>query len=143
MKILVAMDCSTKDAAVVGPAVDLAREARAEAVLLNVVNPWVDEPVGRTETATEALELLLEERRAYLDHQAGAFTGLHVAAVVEKQRRGEETDQCIARVAGSQGADVVVIASKNAVSLQGRILGSVGQGVLRLSPCPVLVVRPG
>jgi nucleotide-binding universal stress UspA family protein len=110
--------------------------------LLNVINPWVDDPVKPAATAAEALERLLWERQDYLDRQAATLQGLRLETRVEKRQRSEEADACIARVAREQRADLVVVASKRAASLQGFILGSVAQGLLRLSPCPVVVVRP-
>lgn len=142
MRFLVALDGSQKDAAVLETAQKLGRAAGAEVVLLNVVNPWVDRPVAPATSAAEAEERLMEERQAYLDQRAATLADLPVTAVVEKRQRGEETDQCIARVARERQIDVVMVASKLVGGLQGLILGSVGQGVLRHSPSPVLVVRP-
>ena len=42
----------------------------------------------------------------------------------------------------AQGADLLVIGSGRRHSLRERLLGSVGQDVLRFAPCPVVVVVP-
>ncbi len=63
--------------------------------------------------------------------------------LVEAFSYGEDTAAHIAHVAADRGSDMVVIASKRASGVRGLIGGSVAQHVIRLSPCPVFVVRPG
>jgi nucleotide-binding universal stress UspA family protein len=87
-------------------------------------------------------------RQAFLEEKAGAFEGLPVRVQVEPLawpagRRSEEVGECIARVARQCAADLLVVASKHASAVAGLILGTAVQTLLRLSPCPVLVVRPG
>jgi nucleotide-binding universal stress UspA family protein len=48
----------------------------------------------------------------------------------------------LARIAAEEGAALLAIASRRAVGMRGALMGSVAQETLRLSPCPVLVVRP-
>lgn len=59
---------------------------------------------------------------------------------VETLARGEEIDQRIAAVAGEIGADILVVVSKRLSTTAGILLGSYTQGIVRLSPCPVLIV---
>ena len=61
---------------------------------------------------------------------------------VEELARGEEVDQRIAAVAGEIGADILVVVSNRLSSTAGVILGSFAQGIVRLSPCPVLIISP-
>jgi nucleotide-binding universal stress UspA family protein len=63
--------------------------------------------------------------------------------MVEELRQGEEVPECIARVAREQQADILVIATNRAAGVRGLLLGSVAQALMRLSPCPILVVRDG
>lgn len=142
MRFLVGLDGSAKDPAVLAAALKLGRAAGAELLLLNVVNPLVERPAAPTATATEAVARLLEERRAYLERQATSLENVSVSAQLEQLQRGEGVDQAIGRVAHERQCDVVLIASKRAGRLRGLILGSVGQGLLTHSPCPVLIVRP-
>jgi nucleotide-binding universal stress UspA family protein len=116
-------------------------------VLLNVYNPWVDTASSAAFTPQERLEEVASARQAYLEGQARAFAGLPVAVRAEAIRwppgRGtEEVAEAVARVARESGADLVVVASKRAGGLAGLLLGSTTRALLRLSPCPVLVVRP-
>jgi nucleotide-binding universal stress UspA family protein len=68
---------------------------------------------------------------------------LAAALEVEPTVVGEETAPAVARIARRLGAGTLVVMSKRASGLPGMLLGSVAQGLLALSPCPVLVVRPG
>jgi nucleotide-binding universal stress UspA family protein len=147
MKLLVALDRSEKDRAVIPAAAALAAAAGAHVVLVNVFNPWVDTAFSAAGTPKERLEAVAGDRRAYLEEQASAVTGLTVTVRPEAIRwptgRGTEgVAEAIARVARDSGADVLVVASKRAAGLTGLLLGSTAQALLRLSPCPVLVVRP-
>ncbi len=142
MQLLVALDGTDKDAAALNAAVKLAREAAADGALLNVFSPWVDMGHVTAPTQEAAIAQVTAERQAYLREQAASAQGIAIQTLVEQRRRGEEVDECIARVARELGADVVVVASKRAAEMSGWILGSTAQGLLRVSPCPVLVVRP-
>ncbi len=68
--------------------------------------------------------------------------GFDVTTRVEVQAHGEEVDECIARVASEVHADVLVVVSKHVSGGTSAVLGSFAQGILKLSPCPVLVVHP-
>jgi nucleotide-binding universal stress UspA family protein len=85
MKILVALDRSDKDAAVLAPTLKLAGAAGTEVVLLNVVSPWLDtapcSAPAPEERLEERLEELLASRQAHLEETAQAFTGGAVHAM--------------------------------------------------------------
>lgn len=142
MRILIALDTTEKGEAVLAPAQKLAQAAGAELVLLNALNPLVDTAHVTAPSAQEARKLVEQERSEYLEAKAATITGLPVSSKVEVLRHGEDVPGCIARVAKEQGADIIVVASKRASGVTGLILGSVVQSLLRISPCPVLVVRP-
>ena len=147
MRLLVALDRSGRDEAAVLAAARLAGAAGAEVVLCNVVHPWLDTPLSPALSDAGGLEAVVSERRAYLERRAEAFVGLPVTVRVEPLRwpshgRAEEVAEGLARVARDCGADVVVVASKRASGLLGLLLGGTARGLLRASPCPVLVVRP-
>jgi nucleotide-binding universal stress UspA family protein len=96
MKILVALDRSDKDAAVLAPTLKLARAAGAGVSLLNVVSPWLDTAPSSAPTPEERLEEVLASRQAYREESAQVFTGVPVTARVGPLRwpagRGTEDD---------------------------------------------------
>jgi universal stress protein A len=141
MKIIVALDRTEKDAAVLRTAADLARAMRAEVVLLNVVNPLIDAAHVLALSTGEAMERVTAERQRYLDERARQFPDGAVQTVVASTRHGEDVAGCVARVAKEHSADLLVIASKRATGLSG-LLGSVAQALLRIGPCPIVVVPP-
>jgi nucleotide-binding universal stress UspA family protein len=47
----------------------------------------------------------------------------------------------IAKLAGDQGMDLVVVGTHGRTGVRRLVLGSVAERVVRLAPCPVLVVR--
>jgi nucleotide-binding universal stress UspA family protein len=118
-----------------------------EAVSVSFGLQWRDTVSSGASTNEERLEEVVADRRAYLEEQARALTGLPVTVRVEPLRwpvyhRSEEVAAGLARVARDCGADTVVVASKRASGLLGLLPGDTARGVLRASPCPVLVVRP-
>jgi nucleotide-binding universal stress UspA family protein len=52
------------------------------------------------------------------------------------------TAEAIAECAREEGADLIVIGSRSRPGVRHFFLGSVAERVLRLAPCPVLVVHP-
>jgi nucleotide-binding universal stress UspA family protein len=110
-------------------------------VLVNAFRPSTDAGHVIAE-AREAVDYVRDERRLYLDDKAQLLTGLDVQTRVETLPRGEEVDQRIAAVAGEIGADILVVVSKRLSTTAGILLGSSAQGIVRLSPCPVLIVSP-
>jgi nucleotide-binding universal stress UspA family protein len=142
LTVLVALDLTDKAEAAVGPALRLVRGSSGRIVLLNVFNPLVDMGHLTAGTDAERVEYVCAERKMYLDERARAYQGVDVSTRVEVQRHSEEVDECIARVAHELEADVLVVVSKRTASTAAMVLGSFAQGVMRLSPCPVLVVQP-
>ncbi|MGE0227275.1 MAG: universal stress protein [Dehalococcoidia bacterium] len=139
MKLLIALETTEHDDVVGGPAAELARSANADVVLLNVVNPLTDAADIVAPSRSDALETVRAERLAYLERFAEQFDGAQVR--VEELEHGEDVPGCIARVVKEEQADILVIATNRAAGVRGLILGSVAQHLLRISPCPVLVVR--
>ncbi|HEY3498396.1 MAG TPA: universal stress protein [Polyangiaceae bacterium] len=56
--------------------------------------------------------------------------------------RWETTAQQIAQLAADLEADLVVVGTHGRKGIARVLLGSVAEGVVRLAPCPVLVMRP-
>jgi nucleotide-binding universal stress UspA family protein len=143
LTVLVAIDMSDKANAALAPAAMLARAANARVILLNVLWPSVDMGHVTAGTQEERIEYVQRERQLYLAEKARMLEGFDVTTRVEVQADGEEVDECIARVVSEVHADVLVVVSKHVSGGASAVFGSFAQGILRLSSCPVLVVRPG
>jgi nucleotide-binding universal stress UspA family protein len=143
LTVLVAMDLSENVNASLAPTAMLARASNARVILLNVFWPSVHMGHVTAGTREERIQYVQRERQLYLAEKARALEGLDVTTRVEVQAHSEEVDECIARVASEAQADVLVVVSKHVSGGASAVLGSFAQGILRLSPCPVLVVRPG
>jgi nucleotide-binding universal stress UspA family protein len=156
MRLLVALDGSDKDHAVLSYAAGFARLTGAQVLLVHAVNPWVDPPDATAPFFAERVAEHTARWQAYLQHQAACFAGpaglagepgpaVDVCVARQQQPPGracEEIADCLARVAREWNADLVLVASKRASGLMGLLLGSTALALLRRSPCPVLVVRP-
>jgi nucleotide-binding universal stress UspA family protein len=137
MKLLVAADGSgqVRDAAL--PAVSkLIRDLDAEVYVLHVVHAaseaWSDEELKQViAERTHDLEALLVD------------ADIATTLLVETLPYGGKVDHYICLRAGDLEVDAVVVTSRHATGLMRGLFGSVAQGVLKESPVPVLVVRPG
>ncbi len=142
LTVVVAMDVGEKANAALAPTAMLARAANAHVILLNVFWPSVHMGHLTAGTQEERIEYVQRERQLYLAEKARMLEGFDVTTRVEVQADGEEVDECIARVASEVHADVLVVVSEHVSGGASAVFGSFAQGILRLSPCPVLVVRP-
>jgi nucleotide-binding universal stress UspA family protein len=167
MKIMVTLDGSSFAEAVVEPAAQLAREAKAEVYLVQVLDPsdvhsTLSRPSdyaedtreaavrgdpftnvsssGVVETSGQALERIEREAREYLQHVGHRFDPIHPEAVVLV---GEDVDEELARFAGDQKVDIIAISSHGRTGLRRLFMGSHTQRVLERGVAPVLIVRPG
>jgi nucleotide-binding universal stress UspA family protein len=70
-----------------------------------------------------------------------AARGIETATHVKVGKTGEAA-QRIAEIATEAGADLIVVGTRGHSAIEGLMLGSVTQHLLRLTPCPVLAVPP-
>ena len=87
------------------------------------------------------------ELEQYLDRRLFEFTRGRDAAAPIPQRivghlRFDSPAEQIAEVARDLEAHLVIVGTHGRRGFSRMLLGSVAEGVVRLSPCPVLVVRP-
>ena len=142
MRIVVALDAGKDAEVVLGPAARLARETGADVVLVSVLDPMVDAADVVAASRSEAMREVVAAREAYLEQFAGQFGDRPATMIAEQLRHGEDVPSGIARVCREQGADMLVLASRRSSGIEGFILGSAAQELLRVAPCPVLLVRP-
>jgi nucleotide-binding universal stress UspA family protein len=154
--ILAAIDYSAAGDLAFERALALATEKRS--ALVHVVNVLPVYQMGATvgdEGAAGAFAGSLpsvndasEHLRAYTQRQVDAFRSEHgdlslsfLDQIVAHQRVDVPSEE-IARLASEIEADLVVIGTHGRRGLSRLLLGSVAEGVVRLAPCAVLVVRP-
>jgi nucleotide-binding universal stress UspA family protein len=142
MRLLAAYDGSENSAQALAKAVELAGATGAELVVLRVLNPHTDALDVYAPSAAEGLRKVVAREEARTSELLRSFGDPQATLLVEAFAHGEDVPGHIARVARERAADIVVVASKRASGVRGLLLGSVAQHVIRLSPCPVLVVRP-
>ena len=97
------------------------------------------EPVGLNGVtlaeATSALERYVEQRRS-------SFQGPLDSVGVRCHLRLDAPATEVAQIAADLEADLVVVGTHGRRGIARLLLGSVAEAVVRLAPCPVLVVRP-
>ena len=141
MQLVVALDRSDADTAVVAAAAALAQAAQAAVTLLHVATPRSQGGRVAAVGLRDALRDIVAERQRALAGYTVVFGDLPVAVVVETLRFGVDVPRCITRVAADRGADILVVGSRRLATLSGLLRGSVAEGLLAQSPCPLLLVR--
>lgn len=139
-QILVAVDFSTESRVVVNKALDIARRNNAGLSLIHVVE-YTGSVYAGDIPLPEDLELdqrLADQAKGQMEAMAAKLGIAESARIVEIGVPKRE----IVRIAGEQGADLIVIGSHGRHGLQ-LLLGSTANGVLHLAKCDVLAVRVG
>src|SRR5579862_1624426 len=133
-RILVPLDGSMTDEAILPQVRRVLHQNRSEIILVRAVN---EAPVVGT---MEDGDAALEAAREYLYGQKEKLESaeVRVKAVV---RHGAPID-VILKTVGEEKATMVAVATHGASGISRLLLGSVAEGILRRSPVPVLVVRP-
>jgi len=137
-RIVVTTDFSEQSKKAIPYAVAFARKFEASLVLLYVVP-------GHLPAELSHIGIVLEERRLLKEaherlprfRQAELDPKLRVETLVLNGGPANE----ICRMAETQGADLIVIATHGHTGLKHFMVGSVTENVVRHAPCPVLVVR--
>jgi nucleotide-binding universal stress UspA family protein len=163
LHVLVPLDGSSVSEAVLEHVGRLARECPVAVTLLRVVPPahdtaWRSETAGRpdvgmavhpgepriheVETTTQAAARLDAEAIEYLNHAARRLGGAPVA-ITPMVRAGADPAHELVVAAQTCGADQIAMATHGRTGLRHVVLGSVAEAVVRQSPIPVLLVRPG
>jgi nucleotide-binding universal stress UspA family protein len=144
--IVLTTDLSENAKAAVPYAMDLARKYGGTVTLLHVC----EDPIYYAGTAAaegfvvdvpDLAQRIEEERRKMLGAEAHALEknyGVHVVPVL---RTGHPVQEILEH-AKSHDPDVLVVATHGRTGLAHLVFGSVAEKIIRLSPCPVLSIRP-
>jgi nucleotide-binding universal stress UspA family protein len=82
-----------------------------------------------------------EDRRIKIRRQVEGLRADGVDVDLVIRRSHHEAADIIAEIAAELDADVIVCGSRGLSSFSAAFVGSVGQRLLHVAPCPVLVVR--
>jgi nucleotide-binding universal stress UspA family protein len=140
-KILVATDGSRDAVSATRAAIDLSARTGSE---LHVVHAWEAQPPYAHPSIAVATDAALYEREAQnlLFEQLDRLEAAGVEVAGAHLERGPAAEK-IADLAESLGVGFIVLGSRGLGRVKRLLLGSVSEGVLRLAPCPVLVMRGG
>jgi len=145
-RVLHPSDFSEASRAALATAIDVARDERAELLIVHVLTPVVPPaigPAGDGYIPPAAWEDLVRSSRSLAQRK---LAGL-VARAARRRVRASAllvegvADAAITRAARSRGADLIVMGTHGRTGLARLFLGSVAARVLGTAPCPVLTVR--
>lgn len=151
--IVVALDYSEESDQALNKAFELCAQRKLAAIhavnVLPMVPPAMAEVVPAAMGASAPpVDQAAAQLKAHVEKLAKAFNEAHPEAgldaqlhrVVTHQRVSAPAEE-IAQLAADVEADLVVVGTHGRRGVSRLILGSVAEGVVRLAPCPVLVMR--
>lgn len=136
-RILVPVDGSDHSMNAAKYAVDLARMSGAEIFLTHCHKPFpgfLGEPYYQ-----KAVNKIMKDADQLLDPFRKLFDEKGVP-YVERIMEGPPRE-AVPNVARHEKCDLIIIGSRGLSDLEGLFLGSVTHRVLRVAPCPVMVIR--
>jgi nucleotide-binding universal stress UspA family protein len=144
-RILVAVDGSATSMKGLREAIRLAKDDRAQLLLLHVVNEFyafatldgVAPGVDLVPALREGGQRILAKAKALTDKE-----GVRAKTLMRETLGGPAADT-IVRDARRQRADLIVLGTHGRRGLRRLVLGSDAEAVVRTSPVPVLLVRSG
>jgi len=154
--IVVGVDYSSTGDLALSKAFELATEKQhAEVHIVHVLQTFgalapLEFGVGITGPDPALLQQASEQLRRYADEKLQEFKARAAAAGEDgklfdravSHLRLEAPAHEIAQIASDLEADLVIVGTHGRRGASRLLLGSVAEGVVRLAPCPVLVVRP-
>jgi universal stress protein A len=145
--IVLTTDLSENSKAAIPYAVQFARQFNGEIHLLCVLEDianYFSEAMASGIIIGESawVDSIHKEQKKQLEALASALGQEEKIKIHPVCRTHRKPANEIVRYAGEIGADCIVIATHGHSGLSHLILGSVAERVVRLSPCPVLTVKP-
>lgn len=142
-KILVAVDGSKPSLDASTYAIELAKKNYAELIVLSIVSPIPNsqfeyDNIGRMKEF-ETIEK--EEAEQYMDKVKQKATENKVSVKTDVLIKYTSVVKEIVEYAENYKVDMIVIGSKGRTGLKKLLLGSIANGVITYSHCPVLVVK--
>ena len=147
--IVVGLDYSELSDAALARAFELAaREEAADVHVISVLPAVHSDPSYLPKATLLDGEIASCRLKDYVEAKLRNFSSVHegrsgrVPGRVVSHVRFDAPASGIAQLASDLDADLVVVGTHGRQGLARLMLGSVAEGVLRLAPCPVLIMRP-
>ena len=137
-RLLVATDFSVNADHALCLALDLARRINAELLLLHVTMPF---PASAPLPERSDHERLMATARRLLDERV-ALAGPRGVVVTKAMVKAGLAADVIAATALDEGVDGVVVGTHGRDEDPALLIGSVGERVVRIAPCTVIVAKP-
>jgi nucleotide-binding universal stress UspA family protein len=135
-RILLATDLAPASAGAADQAIQLARDLRAELLVVSVIDGVrgvaMDRPPDRMDQRRAAREIAAQALVV-----RGRRAGVRVSFLVWEGEPGPS----IVEAAAAERVDLVVVGTRGRNRVERAVLGSVSDHVVRHAHCPVLVVR--
>jgi nucleotide-binding universal stress UspA family protein len=139
-RIACAVDCSEPSLAALDQAAEVARQHRAELVIVHVYEPPPDAAENFLAPLPDSVEARKREEEVLLAAwraDAERLTGFPVATAILIGSPAAE----LVRFARDREIDLLVVATNGRRGLAHLVMGSVAERVVREAPCSILVAR--
>ncbi|MFC0397343.1 universal stress protein [Paraburkholderia rhizosphaerae] len=143
-KILVAVDGSETSKQALNEAVRMAALSHGKLHAAYVVDQAALFPYAGYYDPVAMIDAFRRDGRAALDDAATRFAAAGVTGeteLIETDSVGEDVAHCLLKCAKRIGAELAVMGTHGRRGVRRAILGSVAERFVRLSECPVLLVR--
>ena len=145
-KIILTTDLSENADAATPYAIELAKKYGSELFLIHVFEDsiYYVGAVGGEALPYDPVKWLAaahESRDKQLNALAAKLSKEHTIKVTPVMRKGQPATEMV-NFAKEQSADCIVIATHGHTGFSRLLFGSVAEKVVRLSPCPVMSIRP-
>jgi nucleotide-binding universal stress UspA family protein len=141
-RIMVAVDGSETAGRGLTEAINLAKDQKARLAIVHVIDLVIIDWAGDlSETYFEAMReagLKTIEQARKIAQEAGIEAEVQTPEIVTT---GFHVADTIAELAHTWNADLLVVGTHGRRGVRRVLLGSVAEGIVRVAPCPLLLVR--
>jgi nucleotide-binding universal stress UspA family protein len=137
-RILCPIDFSDNAAYALRVALDIARQNEASVVVLHVADTLGPENATFGQVASE---LQPEAHIRRLEERLGRAVPPDAGVMVHCLLREGDPVRAIEAVVRSEGCDLIVAGTHGRSGLRHLLMGSIAERIVRLAPCPVLVLK--
>ena len=136
-KILIATDGSKRTQNAVETGIEIARQHNSKVYAVYVVDTVTFTSIPMDVTWENMYQLLKDEGEEAVNRVKEAAKGLDVETHVLEGNPAVE----ITKFAKDNGVDLIVVGTLGKSGIDRLLLGSVAEKVVRIAPCPVLVIK--